>query len=86
MTRSLRNRTQSNIITTPNPTQDMLSVELTNSESLFDVKIYDVNGRIVLQEKGKSQYNLDMSGLLPGQYIVSAYQDGHRNSTVVIKK
>lgn len=86
MTRSLRNRIQSNIITTPNPAQDMLSVELTNSESLFDVKIYDVNGRIVLQEKGKSQYNLDMSGLLPGQYIVSAYQDGHRNSTVVIKK
>lgn len=85
-TRSLRSKKTSKIIATPNPTQNLIDVELTDNEQNFNVKVFDANGRIVLQETNKKYHQLDLSNLPSGQYIVSAYQGGFRTYSTVIKK
>ena len=61
----------------PNPTNDVLTVKTFASRfENFDVRVTDVEGRIVLRERytmpsGMQQHNLDVSELPSGIYCIS---------------
>lgn len=54
----------------PNPTQDWLSIELKESE-IKSIKITDMSGKIVLQEYGLVNNQLDISHLTSGIYVLT---------------
>ena len=61
----------------PNPAMDVLSLELFG-EASGQVQIFAPDGRLVMQfQAGGNEVNtLDISGLLPGVYMLKVVQDG----------
>lgn len=56
----------------PNPTAGKLTISLPKEEKIHLLKVYDVNGRCVLQKfmQGPSSVELDVSGLAKGLYVL----------------
>ena len=56
----------------PNPAKYVVNVVNTNGEAV-DVRIYDLNGRLVLEsEKSQSVHIINVSTLVPGVYVLKA--------------
>ena len=56
----------------PNPTKNILNINATIDENIdiFNITIYDTNGRIILaQNLSNTQNQMDMTGLNPGLYF-----------------
>ena len=67
----------------PNPTSKLLFIEL-KEESDGDVLMYDIKGKLVLQDKFQNQKikHLDISTFSPGNYLLHVYIS---NKTSVFK-
>ena len=61
----------------PNPVQDRLNVNLTGYEGASDIRVFDVNGRMVTSQR-TAQINstLDISKLTKGIYLVKVFTAG----------
>lgn len=70
----------------PNPVQDRLSIKST--ENIDAYTIYDINGQVILAQKGisKNNVNVDMSSLKTGVYIIQTIRNGKPETFKVIKK
>ncbi len=74
----------------PNPTDGMAKVTLTGTlkENLYDLRIYDLTGVAVMSEEieayESTPFNLDLSGLHKGIYLVEIRNDYHQFSHKVI--
>lgn len=67
----------------PNPTSGQLFFELNTSEPLlYDVKVFDTHGRIILTETTPS--SIDLSSAAAGVYIVQVARFGVRQRIVVL--
>ena len=66
----------------PNPGKNMLFVEKSANNYPTEIKIYDVNGKLVLQQTTEktNQNKIDISQLVPGFYFVSITNDINENS------
>ena len=53
----------------PNPAKDFITISIENFSSNFDVKIYDLNGKLLLQSS--NQLSIDLTKLSPGFYTVN---------------
>jgi hypothetical protein len=53
----------------PNPAQDVLYIEFSNSQSITSVQVMDMNGRMVLTNNGTK--NIDITALQAGFYVVA---------------
>jgi len=79
-----------NMMLWPNPTDGMVKVTLSGDlkESLFDLRIYDITGLSVLSEEleifESTPFNLDLSGLHKGIYLVEIRNGYHQFSHKVI--
>lgn len=69
----------------PNPTVGTVNVEVeTSGPAVFDVKVFDVLGRVVVQRRvevraaGVREVDVDMSGLASGTYILVAETESSR--------
>lgn len=74
----------------PNPAAAQISFESDASNTALAATINDISGREVLNttfnQKAKTEYSLDVSGLLPGMYIVQLYTDKGIATGKFIKK
>ena len=68
----------------PNPVKDMLNIK--SSTSVDNVTVYDILGKVVLQENpGKISPAINMSSLAPGSYLVKV-TIGNSSKTVKVLK
>ena len=68
----------------PNPVKDMLNIK--SSSSVDNVTVYDILGKVVLQENpGKISPAINMSGLASGSYLVKV-TIGNSSKTVKVLK
>ena len=76
---------KTNILTVfPNPASSELNIVLSSSQSPFGIRIYDVNGKLVM--KNTNKIKLDISGLPSGQYNIQVIQDSNYYSSKFIKQ
>jgi len=55
----------------PNPVSDLLYIESQGNETVKEIKIYDIYGRVILTKKtSESQIIIDVSGIENGLYIL----------------
>lgn len=64
------------LILTPNPTNHLVSFELNITDEDYVIKIYDQNGKTLLQKKSVSGNNqLDLTNFNSGIYFIQLYSD-----------
>lgn len=68
----------------PNPTNSELNIALSSFQSPFEIKIYDMNGKLVM--KNANQNKINISGLSAGQYYIQVIQNNNYSSTKFIKQ
>jgi hypothetical protein len=66
----------------PNPVRDILYF----GESVETAEVYDLNGRKLLDKKGKSINSIDLSALPQGVYTLKVTQTNNKYRFKVIKK
>jgi len=59
----------------PNPVEDILNINFTNSNNKYKLLISDLNGRIIKEMSVYDNYSVDISDLKAGIYIVSLGSD-----------
>ena len=66
----------------PNPAKNMLFIDKSQSNYPTKVEIYDINGKLVLQQETEKiiQNNIDISQLSKGLYYVTIQNDSNENS------
>lgn len=70
----------------PNPVKNLTTVQSQNSE-IKTITVYDLNGKLVLQEKGQGlQKVLDLSNLTTGTYIIAVQTSSNIEKIKVLKK
>lgn len=78
--------TFNNILVYPNPFSDKLNIQ-TNEDNLQSLKIIDLQGRLIKQEKvSGSSYELNLETLPKATYILEIISDKTKQSVKVIKK
>ena len=73
----------------PNPTHNVLNIEVTNGVDDADalIGIYDQQGRIVEEFRGlKTMNTLDFKSKAPGMYIIRIISDGKKTEWKVMKE
>jgi len=69
----------------PNPVQDLLTI--TYSEEITNVQVFDLNGRILINQKfNKKTISLDFSSLKSGMYILNLKTKNSSQSVKVTKR
>jgi hypothetical protein len=70
----------------PNPTSDLLLISFANDNTVSQVELLDVTGRVVLVQpaNGQSQVTVSLKGLPAGVYLLRA--TGEQMETVRIVK
>lgn len=69
------------VLAYPNPTKDIMTVELENS-TITDIRVIDLSGRMVINETvNNSRTQLNMSGLQNGAYIMQVRDASNRVHT-----
>lgn len=79
---------RNNITIYPNPATDLLQIEMLDNEVLKTIKVFDVSGKLVTQQKFVEpvyNYTLDINNLVPGTYIIRI-NDLAYNSATFMKK
>ncbi|MDX8340200.1 T9SS type A sorting domain-containing protein [Draconibacterium sp. IB214405] len=61
----------------PNPATDYIQVQ-TNALQEFECVIYDLSGKIMLQERSNENLRLNVSGLESGYYLIEVREDGKK--------
>ncbi|QYJ67420.1 T9SS type A sorting domain-containing protein [Flavobacterium litorale] len=73
----------------PNPTQNQLTITISNDVAPSKVSLYSVDGKLILQTKPSStnnNYTIDIGSISKGIYILSVETtDGNITSTKVVK-
>ncbi|MGM9746126.1 MAG: T9SS type A sorting domain-containing protein [Paludibacteraceae bacterium] len=78
----------SNMLVSPNPTKDNITISLVNTDvnQPFQIKIVNMNGSVVYEAKNLVSYNVNVSTWPTGQYVVFAYLNDRRLSAKFIKQ
>lgn len=64
----------SNLVVSPNPASDYITIRPENSNAALTCKIYDYVGKLVTSkiiDKNTREYNVDLSGLNSGMYFIT---------------
>lgn len=69
----------------PNPVNDVMTFHTKNQENIRNVKIADVNGRVIL-ESGAIESTLDLSQLQSGTYFAQVKMDSGTFTKKIVKK
>ena len=77
-------RKENTLIIFPNPTYSELNISPPSTTTPFVIKIYNVNGKLVMKKANKIKLNI--SSLPSGQYFVQMIQNDHYYSTKLIKQ
>ncbi len=81
-----RNKNKNDVILFPNPASDVLTISMENSHN-FEIKIYDILGKIVLFEKAETNnITLTINHLAKGNYFVELKNGQFITTKKFIKK
>jgi trimeric autotransporter adhesin len=69
----------------PNPVEDILYVENSLNRNIETIRVIDVTGKVVLEQKGNER-NVNLSNLNPGFYMVLITSEGKSTSQKIVKK
>lgn len=69
----------------PNPTANFCQIN-TESTKTLDVKVYDVQGRVLIQDKCTNSSRLDLTNLVAGSYVIIAQNEEVYSSKIIIKE
>lgn len=71
----------------PNPFADQINIELPQSSKVKEVKILDVNGRLIINSKvnNSEQLSLDLSEQAVGSYILFVVTESHTYTKRLVK-
>lgn len=72
----------------PNPVIEKLNIIISDNSKVFQVKLYDVSGRIVLSKNIANIDQIDLTSFNPGYYLLSIIDDENRSicKKKIIKK
>ncbi len=59
----------------PNPTSGLLKLNLANDNIVYQAKVYDMTGRVVMSQQIAAQGALDVSNLRSGSYFIQLVSD-----------
>jgi hypothetical protein len=76
---------QLEVIISPNPAIDNISIELKGHRGLFELMISDINGRIVYNQEIRSLDNISIVNLTKGVYIYSVNLNGYISTGKFVK-
>ncbi len=68
----------------PNPAMDVLGFKSTETSSAWQVEVLDLAGRRVLEQQGLG--TMDISGLVPGTYVVRTMAEGRSGQQLIVKQ
>jgi hypothetical protein len=80
------------ILIYPNPTYDIVWIEMTNHDMMGDVivDLYDISGKIVMQKNlagiNSNRYNLNMEKIASGTYFITLRSNEKTESFKIIKQ
>lgn len=69
----------------PNPAKDFINIESNNSSDKIQVKIYSLDGKLIINEEDFSSSSLNIETLSTGQYILNITKDGVSTSKKFLK-
>lgn len=71
----------------PNPVDDFLKIQW-DRPGEYNVGIWNISGQevIALQKYKESSFNIDLSHLLPGVYLIKAFSNGYSFTEKIIKR
>jgi uncharacterized repeat protein (TIGR01451 family) len=78
------NELNTNLVLYPNPTQNVLNVS--SSDAVTSISIVDLTGKIVQQTLGSDIKEIDLSGLVPGVYLVHIQLNGQFITQRIVKQ
>lgn len=72
----------------PNPFSDNIHLSLGNAEQTFLISVYTIDGRLVLSStvSGSNEFNLDLSGLNSGIYLMNIQSEGKTEQHKIVKQ
>lgn len=75
-----------NIKVYPNPTNNSFSIDLPDNGSGYDIKVFDLSGKIVLSQKRSSLSNIDISNFVKGVYPILIRANDVYYSAKIVKE
>ncbi len=69
----------------PNPVQDVIKIHADNNQSLRNIEVIDLMGKIVI-EQAEYQYGIEIDRLPKGIYLVSYMVYGERKTERIVKR
>jgi len=82
---SIQESSFNNIVISPNPTQDVIYIETQNSIYINSIKVFDVMGRMILEEKGDVN-QINVSNLSIGLLFIKIETDKGIITNKIIKQ
>ncbi len=71
----------------PNPVTDKVNIRIDDIEGLADIRVMDINGRILQQHRSSSvNTQLDVSRLASGMYIIRVMNGGKESVMKIVKE
>lgn len=81
---NISSNTGNNVDIYPNPAQRLLNIDLSGFKGATDIRLFDINGRVIMNQKANLTTNqLNVSKLYKGIYLVKVMD---RNSNVMVTK
>ena len=80
-------KTSDALVVTPNPVNEMATIELDMTKGRATIQIFSVDGRLMNEQPAKNNVNtINFKGYAPGTYIIQVNQGGAVKSGKVIKQ
>jgi hypothetical protein len=70
----------------PNPTSEVINIKCENSDVTYDVKIYDINGKLIIEKTCHNESSIDLKNLNDGVYILNIFNDNHSKHWKILKQ
>jgi hypothetical protein len=84
LTTSIENNGKNNQITiSPNPTKDLIYI---TSKHIFDFKLYDLTGKVIMEYKSQSDLKIDLSNYSNGVYVLQFNNESGQFYEKIIKQ
>ena len=78
------NSQSSNIQLYPNPTENLITIDIDENYSVFSVSLFDINGKLILEKE--NQRTIELSGIKQGFYFIQININDILSSHKLIKK
>lgn len=80
------NQTKYKINVFPNPTSDLINIDVTSNDEYLQVQLFDINGKVLFSKSFKENAALKMSAFSAGTYFLKISHDNQLINSFNIQK